>query len=1079
MRLSLCASVAILSQNSALGSFLYKLGISKGVILLGSKRILSLAFIFVLLTSATFPIIPIVSAQASISVDPAAAPSLSEVIVKISNFFEPKVADNWKKDEPWTTPSIPVAIAKLDKNGVITLAYNLGSVWDKGSQSYTIWEPEGKTVWSKRCRIPLQALPGKWVIIMGGRVGYKPILQTPFSVPSEKIEEITETEEPTDNKITVGFPDWENKPFEIKITTTKGGKPFETYVSLNIDGDITETYLDYVILDNVPGIVMEPRYYKRVFYVNKDHRGNLLRTDKNGELLLSLEHLYSVVVFEKKYGEDFHPVRRDGSGNMVIRHMKMHPYLYALTLNSASGGPHGGINSIFRANIETWEVYSTEYHSKISTENSNERARSAEVQVTYDYIAKISKLNLFDTSKKVEINKISDNPEGAPIKDIWDAKVGLKLLPNQKIVIDKNVAHMEIKWIWGHRAYIKANKEKIAENKAEILVQPTNKQQEVQWVNSKFWRGMELTLKSGTFGAIFAGLIEYAVVTPDPVTKTVSTAVAVAMAVGGILFGSVAYVADQEFQWSSPDYEFYRPDSLLYINSREDGSCCYVFHGSVDVLTNVRPDELALAIPVATVVGGEKVCINDNGKVDGPESYDPNELDQEILDIVNNLQTEYEEDLSKSTLGPDAGLMAYYPFDEDFNDYSGEANHGSPQGSISFSSGEIEQAAYFDGKSWIQVPDSDSLDLSDSFSFSLWLNKEDAGTGGWSVLFSKADSTALDDSAPYAFAHSIDGFYPLVRLTQNDWHDMYSSDSWTGFNEWHMLTVTWDGRDIKFYKNGEYQDTWVWEGALPDSDSQLEIGRDQPGNVEYYKGWMDDLRIYNYALSSSQVIKLYNKQEITPPSNFDVTTGNTDKTDDKDTEDSGNSKPHDDILVNVKNYGKKSGSTVSIPVFIENAYNLGNMDLSISYNGRVLNAVGYEKGSLTEGSLVEANILDDEVFVAFTDSGGINGDGSLIYIEFEVVGDAGDSCEVSPLISAANEVDTYDSLTVQGSSGEFTVKGLIGDANGDGRITAVDALMALQMAVNRIPVDSICDMNEDGSVTSLDAALIREQALKR
>ena len=182
-------------------------------------------------------------------------------------------------------------------------------------------------------------------------------------------------------------------------------------------------------------------------------------------------------------------------------------------------------------------------------------------------------------------------------------------------------------------------------------------------------------------------------------------------------------------------------------------------------------------------------------------------------------------------------------------------------------------------------------------------------------------------------------------------------------------------------------------------------------------------------------------------------------------------------LVYVKDYGKEGGS-LSIPVCVEGADKLGNMDFSLTFNPAVLKATGYRPGSLTASSLLEANIIGNTVKVAFTDPKGINGDGTLIYIDFQVVGKPGETCVLTPNVTVANEFKTHTPLAISTKPGTFTVKGLKGDANGDGRITAVDALMALKMAVSILPPDPACDMNGDGRVTSLDATLIREEALK-
>ena len=53
----------------------------------------------------------------------------------------------------------------------------------------------------------------------------------------------------------------------------------------------------------------------------------------------------------------------------------------------------------------------------------------------------------------------------------------------------------------------------------------------------------------------------------------------------------------------------------------------------------------------------------------------------------------------------------------------------------------------------------------------------------------------------------------------------------------------------------------------------------------------------------------------------------------------------------------------------------------------------------------------------------------------------------------------------------------MGDGDGDGEYTALDALYALQMSVEKIPQDPVMDINEDGSVTSLDARSILKNAV--
>jgi hypothetical protein len=51
-----------------------------------------------------------------------------------------------------------------------------------------------------------------------------------------------------------------------------------------------------------------------------------------------------------------------------------------------------------------------------------------------------------------------------------------------------------------------------------------------------------------------------------------------------------------------------------------------------------------------------------------------------------------------------------------------------------------------------------------------------------------------------------------------------------------------------------------------------------------------------------------------------------------------------------------------------------------------------------------------------------------------------------------------------------------GDVNGDGVVTAADAVIALEMASGSRPSDSAADVSGDGQVTSLDALMILQAA---
>jgi hypothetical protein len=190
-------------------------------------------------------------------------------------------------------------------------------------------------------------------------------------------------------------------------------------------------------------------------------------------------------------------------------------------------------------------------------------------------------------------------------------------------------------------------------------------------------------------------------------------------------------------------------------------------------------------------------------------------------------------------------------------------------------------------------------------------------------------------------------------------------------------------------------------------------------------------------------------------------------------------------VVNVifESRSKPRGSTVQIPLTLTGATdNIGNMDITLSYDSSVLDATEVIKGGLTTTSLFDYNILDGTVKISLADEQGFSGDGSIAYVRFTVIGSEGSSSPLRIVSVAANRADDMAPVSITTQDGLFTVLGFEegkGDCTGDGKITAADALCALEMAVGKIPEDLTMDMNGDGSVTSLDASTILELSVRK
>jgi hypothetical protein len=58
---------------------------------------------------------------------------------------------------------------------------------------------------------------------------------------------------------------------------------------------------------------------------------------------------------------------------------------------------------------------------------------------------------------------------------------------------------------------------------------------------------------------------------------------------------------------------------------------------------------------------------------------------------------------------------------------------------------------------------------------------------------------------------------------------------------------------MKFYFNGALKDVKPFQGFVPHSSGSLFVGWGDRLNYSFFKGAMDDLRIYNYALDATEI----------------------------------------------------------------------------------------------------------------------------------------------------------------------------------------------------------------------------------
>jgi PKD repeat protein len=197
--------------------------------------------------------------------------------------------------------------------------------------------------------------------------------------------------------------------------------------------------------------------------------------------------------------------------------------------------------------------------------------------------------------------------------------------------------------------------------------------------------------------------------------------------------------------------------------------------------------------------------------------------------------------------GLNDGLVAYYPFDGNANDASGNGHDGTVNGATLTEDryGNANRAYSFGVNNYIRVADDESLDITNEITMAAWIYRE-THTSGWESIFTKGHTSSMN--SPYALLIHQN----TIELALNRKHLQGSVD--IPANQWIHVAATWDGHEVKYYING-VQDPKVhqYSNALRITDEDLLIGSDPPGAPEWFNGKLDELRIYNRALSESEI----------------------------------------------------------------------------------------------------------------------------------------------------------------------------------------------------------------------------------
>jgi hypothetical protein len=199
-----------------------------------------------------------------------------------------------------------------------------------------------------------------------------------------------------------------------------------------------------------------------------------------------------------------------------------------------------------------------------------------------------------------------------------------------------------------------------------------------------------------------------------------------------------------------------------------------------------------------------------------------------------------------------SGLVAAYGFNEGFGstvaDASGTGNTGTV-GGATWTTGKYGGALSFSGSSnWVTVPDANSLDLN-KFTISAWVKPAAAQSGWRTAVLKEIPASGL---AYALYVNGVSPSAPAVYLDNGTEVGTGTGPSSLPVGAWSYVTGSYDGSTLRLYVDGVLKASKASTGTTKTSSGPLRIG----GNAlwgEWFNGALDEIRIYNRALSATEV----------------------------------------------------------------------------------------------------------------------------------------------------------------------------------------------------------------------------------
>ncbi len=192
-------------------------------------------------------------------------------------------------------------------------------------------------------------------------------------------------------------------------------------------------------------------------------------------------------------------------------------------------------------------------------------------------------------------------------------------------------------------------------------------------------------------------------------------------------------------------------------------------------------------------------------------------------------------------------------------DSSGNNNHGIIH-DAEWTQGINESGLSFDGASCVKVNESNSLNIDeDQLTLEAWVkwNETPSNADDWANILFKETDRAWGPHYQLQHDQNNEHFEFTISTIESDNAYLWSTTE-VQKDVWYYVVGTYDGSEMKIYVNGSLENTKNVHGNFITSTKPVYLGC-RSGIERFFNGIIDEVSIYNYVLTPSQIIERYNQ----------------------------------------------------------------------------------------------------------------------------------------------------------------------------------------------------------------------------